>query len=462
MKLKKLMALLLTGCMVFSLTACGGNGDKEKTDGGEKETAQETSQETETDGDSEESQEEADSGEAVEIDYATFMVGSHLSAKAEAKVIEEFNEKYEGKIKVNIEELPSDSAYVDKMKTLAASKDLPDVVLGKEGIRELAVKNGQAVDLIPLLEEDAEWKAEIGDGAIEYNKEGDALYSIANAKQVIGYFYNKEMFDAAGIKPAETWDEFMENNEKLSAAGYTPLAMMTGENCWTTNLWLAAMIGTNGQEGNDFMNTYHPDSYENDSVIKGLEMIQKCLQSYTTSDAIGALFANSANNFLQEKTAMIANGTWMTPDFSDPEKAAEGLADKVGVAAYPESGLIEQYEIGYVLCTNEEDEAVQEAALEFLKFKTGKRAQEIFLEDNGALPLTDLVALSDDFKAANPLIAELVEASNSNEWDFNNIDNTAVASTIEAFSSYYPELASGGMRPSDFAAKLTEAAAKTK
>ena len=197
------------------------------------------------------------------------------------------------------------------------------------------------------------------------------------------------------------------------------------------------------------MNTYHPESYENESVIKGLEMIQKCLQSYTTSDAIGALFANSANNFLQEKTAMIANGTWMTPDFSDPEKAAEGLADKVGVAAYPESGLIEQYEIGYVLCTNGEDEAVQEAALDFL-------------EDNGALPLTDLVALSDDFKAANPLIAELVEASNSNEWDFNNIDNTAVASTIEAFSSYYPELASGGMAPSDFAAKLTEAAAKTK
>lgn len=159
---------------------------------------------------------------------------------------------------------------------------------------------------------------------------------------------------------------------------------------------------------------------------------------------------------------MIANGTWMTPDFSDPEKAAEGLADKVGIAAYPEGGLIEQYEVGYVLCTNGEDEAVQEAALEFMKFKTGKRAQEIFLEDNGALPLTDMVEMSDEFKAANPLVAELVEASNTNACDFNNIDNTAVASTLEAFSSYYPELASGAMTAADFAAKLTEASAKTK
>lgn len=398
------MALLLVGCMAASLAACGsGEGKKNAKKGGDG---------------------------PVEIDYATFMVGTHQSAEAEKKVIDEFNKKYEGKIKVNIEELPSDSAYVDKMKTLAASNALPDVVIGKEGIRELAVKNGQAVDLIPLLEEDAEWKEEVGEGAIEYNKDGDALYSIANQKQIIGYFYNKAMFEDAGIKPAETWDEFMSNNEKLKEAGYTPLALMTGENCWTTNLWLAAMIGTDGEAGNEFMNTFHPESYENDSVVKALGMIQECLAEYTTSDAVGALAANAMNNFEQGKTAMIANGPWMTPDFEDPEKTLPELKDQIGIAAYPESGLIEQYEVGYVLCTNEDDEKVQEAALEFLKFKTGKEAQTIFLEDAGALPLTDQVQMSDKFIKENPLVAELVEMGNSNKSDFNNIDNTAVASTI--------------------------------
>ena len=70
--------------------------------------------------------------------------------------------------------------------------------------------------------------------------------------------------------------------------------------------------------------------------------------------------------------------------------------------------------------------------------------------------------MSDEFVEANPLIAELVDMSNSNKWDFNNIDNTAVASTIEAFSAYYPDLAAGNLTPEDMAAKLTEAAAKTK
>lgn len=100
MKLKKIMALLLVGCMAASLAACGsGEGKKNAKKGGDG---------------------------PVEIDYATFMVGTHQSAEAEKKVIDEFNKKYEGKIKVNIEELPSDSAYVDKMKTLAACEQNKD------------------------------------------------------------------------------------------------------------------------------------------------------------------------------------------------------------------------------------------------------------------------------------------------------------------------------------------------
>ncbi len=451
MKFKKLVTLLLAGTMVFSMTACGNSASS-----GDVEQEESSDAAKEEDGASEE-----EASEPVEISYATFMVGTHTSATAEEKVIAAFNEKYEGKIKVNIEELPSDSAYVEKMKTLAASSALPDVIMGKEGVRELAVKNGQAVDLMPYLEEDAEWREAVGEGAIEYNKEGDALYSIANAKQVVGYFYNKEMFEVAGIEPAETWEEFMENNEKLLAAGYTPLALMTGENCWTTNLWLAAYIGTDGEEGNAFMNTTYPDSYENESVIAGLELIQTCLQKYTTSDAIGALYANAANNFLQEQCAMIANGTWMTPDFSNTESATEGFEDKVGVAAYPESGVIEQYEVGYVLCTGGKDEAVQEAALEFLKFKTSKEAQLIFLEEAGALPTSDSVEMSEEYKAANPLVAEMIEIGSANTWDFNNIDNTAVSSTIEAFATYYPDLASGSMTAEEMAVKLTEEAAKT-
>ncbi len=454
MKLKKVLALLVSLTLVASMTACSKSNTP--TNGNDATSVTEDPASTAEEGSNE-------AKEPVEISYATFMVGAHASAAAEKEVIDAFNKEYEGKIKVVIEELPSDDAYVNKMKTLAASKSLPDVVMGKNGIRELAVANGQAVDLIPFLTADADWSKYVGEGAINYNKEDDGkLYSIANQQQLIGYFYNKDMFEKAGIAPAKTWDEFMSNNEKLKAAGFTPLALMTGENAWTTNLWLAAMIGTDGEEGNQFMNTAYPETYNNPSLINGLTMLQKCLQDYTTPDAIGAIYANAANNFLQENAAIIANGPWMCPDFSDVSKAKEGLQDRVGVALYPNNGIISQYEVGYVLCTNGKSQEEQDAALEFLKFKTNAYAQEVFLEKAGALPLTTNVAISDEYKTANPIVADLIKLSGEAEYSFGNIDNNAYSSVITEFSTRYPELAFKDITAEEMADDLTKAAEQSK
>ena len=448
--LRKVLAILVVLTLTMSTAACS----KANTQTKDSEVSNVTEEQT---SDAEEVSKEAK--EPVEISYATFMVGAHASAAAEKEVIDAFNKEYEGKIKVVIEELPSDDAYVNKMKTLAASKSLPDVVMGKNGIRELAIANGQAVDILPFLNADADWSTYVGEGAINYNKTEDGkLYSIANQQQLIGYFYNKDMFEKAGITPAKTWDEFMSNNEKLKTAGFTPLALMTGENAWTTNLWLAAMIGTDGKTGNDFMNTTYPETYNNPSVVNGLTMLQKCLQDYTTPDAIGAIYANAANNFLQENTAIIANGPWMCPDFSDVTKAKEGLQDRVGVALYPNNGIISQYEVGYVLCTNGKSQEEQDAALEFLKFKTNKFAQGVFLEKAGALPLTSNVEISEEYKAANPIVADLIKLSGEADYSFGNIDNNAYSSVVSEFSIRYPELAFKDITAEEMATDLTKAA----
>ncbi|WP_026508274.1 ABC transporter substrate-binding protein [Butyrivibrio sp. MC2013] len=449
-KTERVLAALMAATM---LAGCGATSKTEKTEeipAEAQETALSDSADESSDG-------------PVEISYATFMVGSHASAEAETEVINAFNEQYEGKIKVVVEELPSDDAYVDKMKVLAASKSLPDVLIGKNGIRELAIENGQATDIKPYLDEDAEWMKYVGEGAASYNTTEDGkIYSISNQRQLIGYFYNKEMFDAVGITPAKTWDEFMENNKKLKDAGYTPLSLMTGENCWTTNLLLGAYVGTDGDEGNKFMNTFYPESYNTDSMVNGLEMIKTCLTDYSTPDAVGAIYANAANSFEQGQTAMIPNGPWMCPDFTDETKSLPGFGDKVGVALYPGDGLFTQYEVGYILCTEGKSDAEKAAALEFLKFKTGAYAQSVFLEKAGVLPLTENVALSDEYKAANPLLVDLIEQSANAKYTFGNFDNQAYSSVMDEFAVSYPELVYGEISAADMAQNLTDAIAKNK
>jgi hypothetical protein len=98
----------------------------------------------------------ADDGRIV-LNYTTYRVGTHLSAPLERAVIKRFNENYGKDIRLNIEELPSDSAYNDKMKVLAVSGGLPDIIDGKDGLRDLVVQSGKALELSPYINADPEF-----------------------------------------------------------------------------------------------------------------------------------------------------------------------------------------------------------------------------------------------------------------------------------------------------------------
>lgn len=435
-KAKRISALLLAGVMTLSMAACGAQSSTPNSGAGS--------------GDSQ--------GKEIVIKYPTYRVGEQVTAEAEKKIVDAFNEQYAGRIRVEVEELPSDQAYVEKMKVLAASNELPAVVEGKDGIIDLAIKNGQAIDLTEYVNSDPEYKKYIGEDAIAANTRDGKLYSVSTGNQPIGYFYNKDLFEQAGIEPAKTWDEFMSNLEALKNAGITPVSMMTGENCWTTNLLLASMIGTANEDGNKFMTTRYPDSYETPEVMAALENIRTILQEYTTKDALGGNYATAANHFLQGETAIIANGPWMVGDFTDTEKAKEGL--NVGVAVYPNNGAFNQYEIGYMICASTKEE--QDAAWEFLKFKTGAFAQQTQLELGDVVPLTSEIELSDEYKAKNPLVAEIITGALEADYKFNTLDNISYASVIETMSKNYPALVSGDMSVEDFAKAMTEAAAKNK
>ncbi|MDR2403209.1 MAG: extracellular solute-binding protein [Spirochaetaceae bacterium] len=396
-------------------------------------------------------------GGGVVLNYPHYAVGTHLSRPAWEAFYARFSEKYKGQISLKIEELPSDTVYNDKMKVLVASKELPDVVDGKNGVRDLAIQNGQAVELTSFLNRDPDFRDKvIGPAAIAANTINGKIYSIVSGSQIIGYYYNKELFQKAGITPAKTWDEWFSNCEKLKALGVAPLALMTGENSWTTNLILSAMVASRGSVGQTFMNTKHPKTYQTPEMIAALADMQKCLQNYTTPDALGALYANAANNFLMEQAAIIANGPWMIADFSNPEKTAPGFDRKVGWAMYPGDGLVSSYAEGYVLCSPPER---VEAGWTFLKELCSRESQMDSLRFMGALPVAVDLQIPADVAEKMPMVVEHANAVGKMKYHGDTFDVTAYASVVDAFGRYYPELAAGTLTPAAMAARLDEAAA---
>ena len=395
----------------------------------------------------------------VKIKYLTYRVGTHSSAKQEAEQIKQFNAKYGKEVEVQVEEIPSDSAYEDKIKILAASGDIPDVVMGKNGINDILIKGNLVTPFNDYLSQDQEWATQIGEDALAANTHEDKVWSISDQKQTVGYFYNKEMFEKATIQPAQTWDEFMSNNEKLKIAGFVPLALMTGENAWTTNLILASIIGTSGEAGNKFMNTLHPSDFNTPEMIDALNKVKTMLEKYTTKDALGASYASAANNFCQGKAAIIANGPWMIGDFSDKAKCSTGFDQKVGIAAFPGSGMISSYEVGYM--NGGQTQETRDAAEKFIRFKTGLEGQRIALEFGNVVPVSDQVKPSNELKQKYPLLVESINVGNQSYVHYGSFDSIVYPNVTDAWKLLYPELVFNKATAEEIATNLSLIAAKS-
>lgn len=399
----------------------------------------------------------------VTLHYPTFQVGVNTAAPVVAQLVEEFNTQHKGQIKIQVEEIPGDNNYIEKIKTLMSTDDLPPVIYGAGyNLLDLALAKDALVDLTEYVDADPDWKALYNDKALEVNSREGKIYASSSEGNTIGYFYNKELFEKAGIAgPAKTWDEFFAQLKTLKDAGITPLSMDTADSAWVTSLWMGAMVATSGEAGQAFMAQMMPDDYNTPEVIAALANIQKMFQEYTTLDAVGGKYENAANAFLSGQTAMIANGPWMIGDFSDPTKAPEGFADKVGVAIYPEGFAYDEPIQGY-LVTKQKDPEVVKAAVEMVKYFTGVHAQTIALEKQGMLPASTMVEITQSAKGNFPLLAEFVEALEGAAIRSATTQATMYPNLLDIMSAELPNLANGSMTPEQFAQALTDGAAKNK
>ncbi len=390
----------------------------------------------------------------IEINFPTMWVGVNQSAPYFKSAVEEFNAQNEGKYKVVVEEIPGDQAYVDKLKVLYSSNSLPDMIAAG-GYNTIDTMKDQLVDLTPYV--DDEWKASMSEVGIDVNSREDKLYGIPFSRQVIGYYYNTELLAEVGItdpsQMPQTWDEFFALCDDLKAAGITPISMDTADSGWLTSLWLGAMVGSQSDEGEEFMNTLLPASYDTPEMLYAVTNIQKMFQEYTTNDAIGGKYENGASNFFQGKTAMIANGPWMVSDFKNPDIAPEGFMDKVQTATFPGGVMYDSGKIGFNVAAKTPEKI--EAAMAFIKFYTSPESQKALFESSGDTPDSPKADLS----GADPLTQAILDNANNSERKINDFQSIWHPAVVDEISVQYPLLAQGSITPEEFIDLLNQKAA---
>ena len=121
-------------------------------------------------------------------------------------------------IHVDLQYVPPVQQYVDKFSVLVASGQMTDMFYTAAENKEDVIARGLALDL-----SDMEIFSRINPSiSATYGADGE-VYAYSPDAWIGGIFYNKTLFEEAGIEavPA-TWDEFIEACEKLKAIGVEP------------------------------------------------------------------------------------------------------------------------------------------------------------------------------------------------------------------------------------------------
>ena len=217
-------------------------------------------------------------------------------------------------VKVEIIGNPSSNVTVfDYEKTLLGTDQFPDVMVMQN-----------PADFVPsgalLAFEDGDLDYLIDP---EVGKIGGKQYVANYKKQIIGVFYNKDMFAANGIEVPNTWDELVAACDKLLAAGIQPIAQGLKDG------WPQAQLA-NMFAGTDLLakdphwgakRNANEVKFNNPDLVKGMQKYQTLCTKYSGDNITGISYTQMLELFFTGKAAMLPIGSWVNAE------VAKGLQD---------------------------------------------------------------------------------------------------------------------------------------
>ncbi|WP_332698688.1 ABC transporter substrate-binding protein [Halalkalibacter lacteus] len=247
------------------------------------------------------------------------------------KRIEEFNEAHEGEIQINVEVVMDDggSSYNDSLNAALVAGNLPDV-LALDG--PFVASYADAEIIAPVTEYISdEDKEDFVDSIIEQGTYNGELYSLGAMESSVVLYYNKEIFEEAGIEApttledAWTWTEFMDVAKQLTTDDRygLNLFMNYGVGEWYTYMG-APFIWSNGGELISEDGTTVDGYLNGPESVEGFEFVKSLFEEGVVS------LTPSETQFEEGKAAMALGGPWIAV-------SAENAGFEYGMMPYPYS-----------------------------------------------------------------------------------------------------------------------------
>ncbi|MFJ4223916.1 ABC transporter substrate-binding protein [Microbacterium sp. NPDC089695] len=317
---------------------------------------------------------DASSGGDVTLSYAIWDENQKPAMEEIAAAFEKENPN----VTIDIQVTPY-KEYFTKLQTAATGGSAADVFWMNGPNFQLYAANGQ---LAPLDDAGVD-AADYPEGLIDLYTYDGKLYGAPKDFDTVAVWYNKELFDAAGVaypSAGWTWDDFTAAAAALTdpATGqYGVAASQYGQENFYDSIAQAGgeVISADGTK----------TGYDSPEALEGIELWTDLIAAGSSPTAQQMTDTNPEDMFLSGKVAMFQNGSWAAIAYG----GNADIADKVDVAplpAGPEGNQSVIHGVGNV--ANAKSAHLAEAKA-FAAFASGEQAAKIQAETGTVIPAFD-------------------------------------------------------------------------
>ncbi len=295
-------------------------------------------------------------------------------------------------IKVNVEVADWDS-YWEKLKTLFSAKTPPDVFAMDAPLYLDWQSRGVLLNLQPYLDKNPGFLDDIYPQTLQAYKLADGYYGLPRDFQTIGIFYNKDMFDAAGLPyPKTDWtmEDLRSTAKKLTLDKNNDGTIEQygfAFDTWDMELFWSEAIWA---YGGDIINADHTKTLIGDEKARAawqfmydMMWTDKSAPDPNTSTQYGS------DLFQTGVAAMTAMGHWSVPSYAQTSTFKWDVAP---MPAGPYGHFTSVNSAGFVAA---KDSKYPDAAWEFIKYCLGSAGQTRLAELGLAIPVRKSIANSD-------------------------------------------------------------------
>jgi multiple sugar transport system substrate-binding protein len=328
---------------------------------------------------------------AAKAEISMMMWGDPAELEVWNQIVQDF-QAVQPNITVKVDVSDWDS-YWTKLKTMLSAGTPPDVFAMDAPLYLDYQTRGVLLNLQPYLDKNPDMLKGVYPQTLEAYKTADGMYGLPRDFQTVVLFYNKDMFDAAGVEyPTADWtyDDLRAAAKSLTVTGTDGKTTQYGfyadpwdmELIWSEAIWAF---------GGDVINPEHtktligePKAREAWQLMHDMIFVDGSWPNGTIAGEYGG------DPFLAGAAAMTTIGHWVVPGYAE----AGFKWDVAPMPAGPAGKATSVNSAGFVVGKASKN---PDAAFEFLKFVLSEPAQKRLAELGFALPVLQSVAQSDSF-----------------------------------------------------------------